>query len=540
MTESPAVGRPVPEDQLLALLAATTSRFIIEPASGITDASQGVLQDIGELFGVDRAYLFQILPGGATMSNTVEWCADGVPPAIDGLQDLPVAVFPWWIEQMRTDQPIRLLTLDDLPPEASAEREILEPQGIQSLLVLPVAFRGELAGFVGFDHTRSTRDWTDNEVSILRFIGSALAHALERQRLDEHLERAATVFDSSREALVVTDREQRIIEVNPAFTTITGHRPDAVLGLRLVDLLVGEATDPAAVAAMQEAWRDGTPLDMEVLVHARDGATVWLEVRGNPLRARRGETIGYMAIASDISERKASEQMKTEFISTVSHELRTPLTAIAGALGLVHSGTMGHVDEGIQRILDIADRNLQRLTLLVNDLLDVERLSHGAVPMTLSAHDVDGLIDDAVASNQIFARRYGVTVQVTERVEGITVNVDAHRLQQVLTNLLSNAAKFSPPGSTVDLSAAVTEGGVDISVTDHGPGIPPEFQDRVFDRFAMADSSDSRSHGGTGLGLSIAWSLTEQMNGTLTFDSPPGKGATFTVHLPTSQVAPVT
>lgn len=538
MATPPAERSPVPEDRLLDLLATTTSRFIIEPASGIAHAAGSTLRDIGELFDVDRAYLFQILPGGLTMSNTVEWCAEGVTPAIDGLQELPIAIFPWWIEQMRDDRPIRLLTLDDLPPQASAERDILEPQGIHSLLVLPVAFRGELAGFVGFDHTRGTRAWTDNEVSILRFIGSALAHALERQRLDEHLERAATVFDSSREALVVTDSGQRIVEVNPAFTDITGYRAEAVLGRHLVDTLVGEATDPAADTALREAWRDGTPLDMEVQVSARDGRPIWLEVRGNPLRARTGETTGYMAIASDISERKASEQVKSEFISTVSHELRTPLTAISGALGLMHSGAVGPVDEKVERILDIADRNLQRLTRLVDDLLDVEKLSHGDVPMQLSDHDLDTLLDDAVASNLVLAQRSGVTLQVTERVAGLIVHVDAGRLQQVLANLLSNAAKFSTPGALVDLSAARAADGVDISVIDHGPGIPSEFQDRVFERFAMADSTDSRTHGGTGLGLSIARSLTEQMGGTLTFRSAPGQGATFTVHLPVAQVPP--
>jgi signal transduction histidine kinase len=114
----------------------------------------------------------------------------------------------------------------------------------------------------------------------------------------------------------------------------------------------------------------------------------------------------------------------------------------------------------------------------------------------------------------------------------VLVHVNALRLQQVLTNLLSNAAKFSPPGSTVDLAVTRSGDGVDIAVIDHGPGIPPEFHDRVFDRFAMADGSDSRQQGGTGLGLSIAHSLTERMGGTLTFQTSPGQGTTFTVHLP--------
>jgi PAS domain S-box-containing protein len=517
---------------LLDLLATTTSRFIIEPASGIADASQGMLRDIGELFGVDRAYLFQILPDGVTMSNTVEWCAEGIHPAIDDLQDLPVDLFPWWIDRMRRDLPIRLLSLDDLPSEASAEREILEPQGIQSLLVLPVTYRGNVAGFVGFDHVRSQRAWTDDEVSILRFIGSALAHALERQRLDEHLERAATVFGSSREALLVTDADRLIVEVNPAFTAITGFRPDDVLGRNPVDVLAGDATDVDAAAALREAWQAGAPIDVEVRVVARDGTPVWLEVRGNPLRTRTGGAGGYMAIASNISERKATDQMKSEFLSTVSHELRTPLTAIAGALGLMRGGAVGAFDEGTQRFLDIADRNLRRLTGLVDDLLDVERLSHSGMPMPLSDHDVDALVEDAVTSNQIIARRYDVTLRVTQRLEGVLVHVNALRLQQVLTNLLSNAAKFSPPGSTVDLAVTRSGDGVDIAVIDHGPGIPPEFHDRVFDRFAMADGSDSRQQGGTGLGLSIAHSLTERMGGTLTFQTSPGQGTTFTVHLP--------
>ena len=249
-----------------------------------------------------------------------------------------------------------------------------------------------------------------------------------------------------------------------------------------------------------------------------------------PLRGGGVEWHGFM---SDISERKRVEHLKAEFVSTVSHELRTPLTAIAGALGLVVNGALGEVPEPMREMLRIADQNSQRLTLLINDLLDMEKLSAGKLVFELRRQPLLPLLEEALDSNRAYAERFAVKLQLTGDCIA-QVRVDRLRLQQVLANLLSNAAKFTAPGSTVMVEVAQSAGQVRVSVIDRGPGIAAEFQDRVFQKFAQADASDSRRTPGTGLGLAISKELIERMDGSIGFTSS-SQGSTFWFSLPLAE-----
>ena len=183
---SPFGDRPLPED-LLSLLAATTGEFIIRPPAEVDANVDRALAAVGRLFGVDRAYVFLFDAVGESMSNTHEWCAVGVAPQREGLQGIPVSAAPWWMAELRAGRPINLASLDDLPPEATGEREILEPQQIRSLLVLPMSWRGHLDGFVGFDHVRSERRWSQEEIAVLRIIAGTFSQGFERRRLDAGL-----------------------------------------------------------------------------------------------------------------------------------------------------------------------------------------------------------------------------------------------------------------------------------------------------------------------------------------------------------------
>jgi diguanylate cyclase (GGDEF)-like protein len=183
---SPFGDRPLRED-LLSLLASTTGEFIVRPASEVDTSVDRTLTAVGRLFGVDRAYVFLFDDVGESMSNTHEWCAEGISAQRDELQGVPVSLAPWWMGELHAGRPINLRSLDDLPPEATGERAILEPQQIRSLLVLPMSWRGHLDGFVGFDHVRSERTWNDEEIAVLRIVTSTFAQGFERRRLDAGL-----------------------------------------------------------------------------------------------------------------------------------------------------------------------------------------------------------------------------------------------------------------------------------------------------------------------------------------------------------------
>jgi signal transduction histidine kinase len=229
---------------------------------------------------------------------------------------------------------------------------------------------------------------------------------------------------------------------------------------------------------------------------------------------------------------KESDRLKSEFVSTVSHELRTPLTAISGALSLSVSGQLGELPAPALKLLDIAQKNSVRLTELINDLLDFDKLSVGKLELDMRIQPLMPIIDDACLSMTSYAQKYGVRLQVGPRFEYVLVNVDARRLRQVLVNFLSNAAKFSHKGDEIIINTSVHFDKVRIEVIDHGRGIPEEFHGKIFHRFTQADGSATRASGGTGLGLAIAKELVQHMNGTIGFSSTEGVGSCFYFELP--------
>ncbi|HEY9909231.1 MAG TPA: ATP-binding protein, partial [Thermosynechococcaceae cyanobacterium] len=238
------------------------------------------------------------------------------------------------------------------------------------------------------------------------------------------------------------------------------------------------------------------------------------------------------AIVRDISERKKVERLKNEFVSTVSHELRTPLTSIRGSLGLLMGGVVGALPPEAYELVDIASKNSERLILLINDILDIEKIESGTMSFVLQPAPLMPLVEQAIAANWAYAEQFDVTLSLTQTLPEAQVNVDSQRLLQVFTNLLSNAAKFSPTGGTVEVSVTQHNHGFRVSVSDRGCGIPEAFRDRIFQKFAQADSSDARQKGGTGLGLSIARAIVERLNGQLGFTTEVGVGTTFYCDLP--------
>lgn len=257
---------------------------------------------------------------------------------------------------------------------------------------------------------------------------------------------------------------------------------------------------------------------------------IWLEGRATPQR-RSDDSILWHGFITDITQRKHLEQMKSEFVSTVSHELRTPLTSIAGSLALINGEALGPVPDAMREMLLIAQSNSQRLRQLIDDLLDMDKLLAGKMSFVPQRLDLDSFLTDCATSHQGFARQHDVQIDYAGGVV-TSVMADPLRLQQVLSNLLSNALKFSPAGSRVLLSAQALGGQVRVSVADQGPGVPADFVDRLFEKFSQADASDRRQKGGTGLGLAISKELMERMGGAIGFYPRPEGGAVFWIDLP--------
>lgn len=285
------------------------------------------------------------------------------------------------------------------------------------------------------------------------------------------------------------------------------------------------------IQLIQNALNEGIPFDAEIQILTYKKNERWVRIVGVS-QFKNGVCERLYGTMQDISERKRIEKMKDEFISTVSHELRTPLTSISGSLTLMSNGVMGEIPEKIKTMLQIAQKNSQRLSLLINDLLDMEKISAGQLQFQIERLALAPILQTALESNAAAGIERMISFAIDNPYPEIQVAIDVQRFLQVLSNLLSNAIKYSPNHGHIQITVSKETHGIRITVKDQGPGIPLEFQSRIFQKFAQADSSDTRQRGGTGLGLAISKELTEAMHGSLHFQSTYGEGASFFIDLP--------
>ena len=336
-------------------------------------------------------------------------------------------------------------------------------------------------------------------------------------------------------AVLELDAEGRIKDVNREAENLFGYPASELVETGAsIKLLVR----PANHAEFDEKWREllsarESMAGLRISNPRRDGIEVVCEWTVTPLVNPDGSIISIIAQGRDITQQLEADRLKQEFTSTLSHELRTPLTSIIGSLQLVNAGVLGDLNKDQAELTEVAERNGQRLLDLINDILDIEKIDSGKLSLYSEPMSLDTLVSESVKLNQGFADRYNVKLTATGLGSSITVNADHKRLLQVMTNLISNSAKFSPAGGSVEIGLRQANPRVVvITVSDRGTGIPEAFRNRIFGRFAQADSADTRAKGGTGLGLAICKRLIELMDGTIGFSDREGGGTTFWFELP--------
>lgn len=548
---------------------------------------QTAVTEVQRILKADRVLIYQVLAKGTGIT-----ISEAVLPEFEPVLDIefPEEVFPREYRELYAAGRIQAIANVHAQQENLAEclLEFLDKWKVKAKLVVPIIqnFKSkndqdqksnQLWGLLIAHQCRTTRQWKKFELELMQQLAAQIGIALSQAELLGNLEelvskrtaklrqantnlkkeinyrlQAETSLRRSEEKLrlianglpaliAYVDKEQCYRFNNEAYQTWLGLSPFQIYGSHLKQVHGEEEYNK--IKKYVEKTLLGHMVTYEQELVLQDGAVHALNVTYIPHTDEQEKNVvkGFFALSNDITDRKAIETMKDEFISVVSHELRTPLTSIHSSLKILATGKLGSFSVRGKRMLKIADEQTERLVRLVNNVLDLQSIQSGKVKMSKRACSATELMLEACQTMQTMAQEHGVKV-FTKNVSFL-VWADRDYIIQTLTNLLSNAIKFSPSGSNVWLSAQVNSASEDsnkqnstqyvsFQVRDQGQGIPQNQLENIFERFEQVDSSDSRKKGGTGLGLAICRQIIEEHDGKIWAESILGKGSTFYFTLP--------
>lgn len=532
-----------------SILLALAEKLLVADESSIDAAIQSALEDIGRFVNADRAYIFDYDFEAQTTSNTYEWCEEGIEPEIENLQDIPIEALEDWVE---THQRGDTMVVPDVLalPKNSTLREVLEPQGIQSLITVPLYKSGGALGFIGFDAVKIKKAWSQTEQELLGFLAQLLVnHRMLsdfQHQVQESEERMRKILASAMDAVITINEEGRIEQWNVQAERIFGYQYQDVLGKELGEIIIPPKYHRAHQEGMSHFLETGEgPIlnkRIELVANRKSGESFPMEMSVIPIK-HEGKHF-FSAFLRDITDQKKAQDdmanaleqqrelatMKSRLISMASHEFRTPLTTIKANADLLEFWSARLEEENQQKASRYLNRIIQetdRLSNIMNDLLVLGRLESGRI--TVNKRNVD-LLD---FSRELIDRVYnpesneGRTVEV--KIEGAPrlVATDLKILEHILSNLLENAWKYSPKDSNPKIILNFLASKVRVSVIDQGIGIPVEEQDRIFSTFYRA--SNAKESKGSGMGLAIVKQMAEMHGMDIKFFSTPKEGTEFII-----------
>jgi len=509
-------------EELTAHLAAT---FMTMRASELDKAIQDTLRQLGELFDVDRTYIFEFTGDGEFMNNTHEWCAENISPQIENLQNLPSEILPWWMSLLKKGETINVPRVSEMPPEAFEEQNILSEQGIQSVLVTPITSDSGLFGFMGFDSVVRERNWSKDEIQLLQVLMGIVMNTITRQHTEEKLRqseaRNRAFLDGVPDLIFRMDDNGTFLDFRAGDETALYIAPEKIIGKKIETVLPNDIAQ-LALTNIKNALETKQPQKFEYKIQGNTGLVAYdaRVVSSNPKEV--------IVVAHDITERARLEQMKTDFINRASHELRTPLTTAILMADLLEGGT----EQERQQFLEILKQELNRQRLLLDDLLVAGRIESDRFEVHLSPLNVLPLIEEAVSSVQPQADARQIAIQLKAAESLPMANTDRQALLQVLLNLLSNAIKFSRPNGIIEIITRKVENSIMIAVQDHGIGIPAQDMPNISSRFFRAQNATQMEIQGSGIGLYIIKEIMESLGGCLEINSVENEGTTVTVFIP--------
>lgn len=397
---------------------------------------------------------------------------------------------------------------------------------------------------ISFTSLTGTTEWANYEMTPWRYPDDSVGGLIfyteiitdKKQaeiRLQESEARYLRAINGSRDILWDWDIKTGEVYFNPRLRALLEYDEQEIgTSLSAWKNLIHSNDYPAVKRKLDEHLSTHAPFRVEFRMLSKSGNYLWFEARGDAEQNTQGAPVRMSGFLTDISDKKHLENIKKEFVYIVTHELRTPLTALKGALDMLPILLGKDVPKRVESMLDLAMQGSDRLMTLINDLLTAGEVESETMRFDMKSWPASLMLQRTIDSNAPYGNKYGVGLHLDDFSDNARIVMDENRFMQIMSNLLSNAIKFSPEKGTVFIKAQRDADRLRISITDHGQGIPSEFKQHIFQKFAQHDKNKP----GTGLGLNIARTMVERMNGTITFDSVEGKGTTFVISFPIENV----
>ncbi|MGK2943110.1 MAG: ATP-binding protein, partial [Desulfuromonadales bacterium] len=533
-----------------AMVSAISTRFINLSFDKLGPEIDRALQQIGQQIGCDRCYVFELDANGLTMSNTHEWCAEGIESHLPRLQEIPWDDFSWYLQELSEKGFFYCPSVASLGPEAQLEREEWLREGIKSLITVPMLLKGEMVGFIGLDSVKRERSCPEESLFLLRIVGECFANALEHRRVDYKLhsahQRLQDIIDFLPDATFVVDKGGTVMAWNRAMEKMTGVSKEQMLGqgnYAYSEALYGERR-PTLIDLVQKP-DFGQNMDFtegDVNAHALfdelylsrlyGGKGAYVLAKASPLCDRKGTFNGAIESIRDISDRKEAEE-KLEasnreleaFVYTVSHDLRTPLTPIIGYADFLSEAYRDQLDD--QAISCLAEISIagNKMHRLMEDLLELAKV--GQLDMPHEPVDASAVVEEVLEAlaQQIVQAEVQVTVTTLPMIR-----VPRTLLYQVLSNLISNAIRHAgKQGSPIEIGGECHADSLSLYVRDHGPGIPSTEREHIFEAFYRG--SYAKDSAGSGVGLATVQKIARLYGGKARVEETPGGGATFLLEM---------
>ena len=535
------------EIRLQELLIDIAATYINPDLTKVDETIHDSLCKMGSFINADRAYIFEYDFVDQTTSNIHEWCREGISSEKERLQNIPLSSLPQWVNEHRQNRPFYLEDISSLTEEKDQNlREILDQQGIKSLIAVPMVQEGALLGFVGFDCVRQTYHFSEKDKDLLFLFGQMLVNITSRRQWEQTLrlqeEKFRNITAHMNLGLLEVDLNDRVLFVNQSFCDMSGYSEDELIGEQaseVITILKGKEQ----IHEKNKLREEGISDNYEIKILNKKGEERWWLISGAANYNDKGQSIGSIGIHLDITNQKklekelahsmaiaeAAAKAKELFLANMSHEIRTPLNVIIGMIRQLNKENLT-----AQQFFYVkqSESSARHLLAILNNILDLAKIDSGELQMVNAEASLSAIMQNvhSIMSSQAAERNLEFALEIDPDILP-ALWVDEARLRQVLINLVGNAIKFTDQGrvsiNCQSLGLFNERQRVRIEVSDTGIGMSDEFLAKIFDKFSQEQNASNRRFEGTGLGMAISKDLVSLMGGELQVRSQKGEGSGF-------------